>query len=59
MVHCILYCLPFYIAFGLTWHLMVIFLTHIFIDALKARYKVINYFTDQVLHSIIMLIYLI
>ena len=59
IIHCILYCLPFYITFGLAWHLIVIFLSHIFIDALKARYKVINYFTDQVLHYITMLIYLI
>ena len=52
-VHCALYTLPFYIVFGFTWQLMVIFLTHIFIDVSKARYKVINYVTDQVLHYII------
>ena len=58
-VHCALYTLPFYIAFGLTWQLFVIFSTHIIIDALKARYNKINYITDQVLHYFVMLIYLI
>lgn len=58
-VHCALYCLPFYVVFGITWHLLFIFLTHIIIDPLKARYKVINYTTDQILHYIIILIYLV
>ena len=56
-VHCALYCLPFYVVFGLTWQIAVIFLTHICVDALKARYKKINYVTDQVLHYIITSIY--
>ena len=58
-VHCALYCLPFYVMFGFTWQLFGIFLTHIIIDASKARYKEINYVTDQVLHYIITLIYLV
>lgn len=56
-VHCVLYCLPFYVVFGFKWQLMIIFLTHIFIDSSKARYKVINYTTDQVVHYIITLVY--
>lgn len=52
-VHCALYCLPFYIAFGYKWQLIVIFVTHIIIDALKARYKVLSYTMDQVLHYVI------
>ena len=56
-VHCVLYCLPFYLAFGLTWQLGVIFLTHWTIDPLKARYQKISYTTDQVLHYLISLIY--
>ena len=59
LVHCILYCFPFYIAFGIVWQLAVIFITHIIIDALKARYKLINYAVDQVLHFAIMCIYFI
>lgn len=50
IVHCLLYILPFYILFGLDWRLSIILVTHIIIDALKARYKKINYITDQLLH---------
>lgn len=59
LVHCALYVLPFYVVFGLTWQLIFIFLTHVFIDALKARYKVIDYPTDQILHYVIALAYLV
>lgn len=58
-VHCALYTLPFYIAFSYSWHLAVIFITHFFVDMLKARYKKINYVTDQVLHYLTSLIYFI
>lgn len=57
-VHCVLYCLPFYIAFGLTWQLGLIFVAHMIIDPLKARYNKINYITDQVLHYAISMVYL-
>lgn len=59
VVHCALYTLPFIICFGLDWRCAVIFLTHIPIDALKARYHKITYTQDQLLHCIIALIYLI
>ena len=59
IVHCVLYCLPFYMVFGLNWQLLVIFISHVIIDTLKARYKVINYATDQLLHYIITLIYFV
>ena len=58
-VHCALYCLPFYIAFGLTWQLAIIFGTHMIIDPLKARYNKITYWQDQAIHYLIMLIYLL
>ena len=58
-VHCALYCLPFFLAFGLTWQLGVIFVTHFIIDPLKARWHKINYPTDQILHYAIMAIYFI
>lgn len=57
-VHCVLYILPFYVTFGLTWQLGFIFVTHMIIDPLKARYNKINYVTDQVLHYIVTLVYL-
>ncbi|MBQ0014679.1 MAG: DUF3307 domain-containing protein [Oscillospiraceae bacterium] len=58
-IHCVLYCLPFYLCFGISWQLLVIFISHIIIDPLKARYNKITYFQDQVLHYLIALIYLI
>lgn len=58
-VHCILYIVPFYIAFGLDLRLTIIFVSHVIIDALKARYYVISYLTDQVIHYAVILIYLV
>jgi hypothetical protein len=58
-VHCALYCVPFAIVFGFTWQLGLIFLTHIIIDPLKARYNKITYIQDQILHYVVVLLYLI
>lgn len=58
-VHCILYAVPFYLAFGWCWQLAVITLLHFPIDALKARYKAITYLQDQVIHYILAALYLI
>jgi len=58
-VHCALYCVPFYLCFGLDWKLLVVFVTHLIIDYLKARKQAINYVTDQALHYIVVLIYLL
>ena len=51
-VHCVLYAVPFLIVFGWTWQLLIIFLTHMIIDPLKARYY-------KILHYVITLVYLI
>lgn len=59
LVHCLLYCLPFYIAFGFVWQLIPILLLHIVIDLLKAKFKLIPYWLDQVLHYATCLLYLI
>ena len=58
LVHCVLYVLPFYIAFGLTWQLLFIFVVHVAVDSLKARYNKISYVTDQYCHYFAMLVYL-
>lgn len=58
-VHCVLYAVPFLIVFGWTWQLLIIFLTHMIIDPLKARYYKITYVQDQILHYVITLVYLI
>jgi len=59
LVHCFLYTLPFYWLFGLNWQMVVILVSHFVIDALKARYKKINYITDQILHYAILVVYFI
>ena len=58
-VHCMLYCLPFYICFGFDWRLGVLLAAHLIVDPLKARYKKINYVQDQLIHYVTMLIYLV
>lgn len=57
-VHCMLYCLPFYIVFGFDWRLIFIFITHCIVDPLKARYKKVNYITDQAVYYLAALAYL-
>lgn len=59
LVHCLLYSLPFYVVFGFVWQLIPLILLHIVIDLLKARYKLIPYWLDQVLHYLTCLLYLI
>ena len=59
IVHCLLYCLPFYIGFGLVWQLIPLLILHIIIDLLKAKYKLIPYWLDQVIHYLTCLLYLI
>ena len=58
-VHCVLYIVPFYICFGTVWQLAAIFIAHLIIDPLKARYGKINYWQDQTLHYLTSLLYLI
>lgn len=53
LVHCLLYILPFRIVYGADWKLAVLLVTHIIVDALKARYKKITYTQDQIAHCII------
>lgn len=55
-VHCALYCAPFYFLFGVSWQLTFIFIAHVIVDLLKARYKKIDYKTDQILHYVVLMI---
>ena len=55
LVHCTLYCLPF-ILFLSVWQLMFLWVTHIIIDSAKARYSVITYEQDQLLHYLVVFI---
>lgn len=58
-VHCVLYCVPFAILFGIDYKLGIIFISHLIIDPLKAQYNKITYTQDQVFHYLISLIYFI
>ena len=58
-VHCTLYIVPFYLFFGYSWHLIVVFVLHVIFDVLKARYNATNIFVDQVIHYITLMIYFI
>ena len=53
IAHCILYSVPFALAFGFDWKVLVIVGTHIIIDALKARWNMIDYSVDQALHFLV------
>lgn len=57
-VHCVLYLVPFSIVFGVDWKLGILFVSHFIIDILKAKYQKIIYVTDQILHYLILTIYL-
>ena len=59
LVHCLLYCLPFYLAFGFVWQLFVLFGVHVIVDAAKARYKKIGYAADQAIHYVVLLVYFV
>lgn len=58
-VHSALYCLPFLIVYETTAFHFALFLSHMFIDSMKARYKKIGYVTDQSLHYLVLLIALL
>ena len=59
IAHCILYSLPFFLAFGFDWKIGVIIGVHIITDALKARWHKINYVTDQLIHIATIAVYFI
>lgn len=58
-VHCVLYCVPFACVYGIDFKLFEIFVSHIVVDLLKARYKKITYAQDQTLHYLACILYLI
>ena len=57
-VHCALYCLPFVLLYGIDWKIGVLFVSHIIIDVLKAKFNKISYIIDQILHYIVLFIFL-
>lgn len=57
-VHCALYTLPFCIVLGIDYRALIVFLMHLIVDPLKARYNKITYTQDQMIHYITALIYI-
>lgn len=58
-VHSALYCVPFILVFGLSPSVFSLFFTHMFIDAMKAKYKQCGYVTDQILHYWVLVLFLV
>lgn len=55
LVHCVLYVVPFAVVFGIDQRIFWLLLSHLLIDAMKARWKAIGYMSDQVAHVVMML----
>ncbi len=58
-IHCFLYAIPFWIAFGWGRGLGALFFSHFVVDALKARYHKISYLLDQTIHYAVLAAYLL
>ncbi len=59
LAHSTLYILPFYACFGASAILFMTWIIHFVTDACKARYKMIGYVVDQVIHLLNLLLWLI
>lgn len=55
-VHCLLYVVPFYIVYGFDLRLCILFIAHMTVDPLKARYNKITYPQDQIIHYLTILV---
>lgn len=57
-VHCVLYSLPFAVAFGFDWRVLALLASHVLADAAKARWQVLDYTEDQIFHvSVMVMLY--
>ena len=52
-VHCCLYTLPFFVLYGYSIELPILWITHFIIDTIKARYNIITHVQDQAMHIVI------
>lgn len=55
LAHCVFYSVPFAVIFGVDQRIFWLFLSHLLIDVMKVRWKVIGYVSDQVAHVVMML----
>ena len=53
VAHCVLYTIPFAMAFGIDWRIAALLTTHMVIDTLKAREHAIGYAHDRIAHLLI------
>ena len=53
--HCVIYTLPFAVAFGFDWRVLALLASHVLVEAAKARWQAIGYATDQASHILLML----
>lgn len=59
LAHCVLYTVPFALAFGIDWRIVSILALHFIIDILKARYGCIGYVADQATHLVALIVYIV
>lgn len=59
IVHCVCYCVPFAVCFGIDARLSFLFFTHFWIDYLKAKLKAISLSADQLLHYFVAILYIL
>lgn len=58
LAHCVLYSLPFAVAFGYDWRVLALLASHVLVDAAKARWQVLDYTEDQIFHvSVMVMLY--
>ena len=50
LAHCVLYTVPFAVVFGIDWRIAIMLVSHVMVDAAKARFHTIGYMQDQVTH---------
>ena len=55
-VHCVLYSLPFAVAFGYDWRVLALLASHVLVDVAKARWQVLDYAADQIIHVCVMVL---
>lgn len=58
IVHCFVYSFPFAFYFGSDWRLIVVLVTHFIIDMLTHRFGIVDKICDQLLHLIVLTMYL-
>lgn len=59
LAHCMLYTVPFALAFGIDWRIGCVLCAHFSIDALRARWSRISYMADQTAHLVTLAIYIV